>query len=138
MAKIKANNEIESIFSAINEVYLECDENKKKIVNNWNEVKKEYPIINDNTEQSLDTMTAVENVFVNSMNLLDKLIDKKIKIIQIHQRLLQNKAAADANTSSLSSRSALTDSDLKKLRMEMEMLKRQDMDSDNYNFSRTK
>lgn len=135
MAKVKATPEIDSIFTTMNEIYIECDENKKKIMDNWRNVKEKFPIENEDLddESKLKNLQTVESLFIDSMTLLDKLIDKKIKVLTIHQKMLQSKNA-DAGDNTINA--ALTSADLNRIREEMKNANRKDVDDMSYDLKR--
>lgn len=147
MAKNKLSLEIDSIFDAMQQVFLDCDEQKKKIISEIKEIKRTHPLkqsdnslddeSSDNEESnakggaqigddknksnnklSLATLNIAGNLVSTNLRLLNDVIDKKIKLCQIHSRMIMAKQAADNKDSGEEGNkySGLNAHDIKKLR----------------------
>ena len=111
MAKRNIKLDVDSLFDAMREAYRDCDEQKKAILEKISErTSKSIP------EDFQDEMELAK-YFNESRKVLNDVIDKKIKLIQIHAKVIGvNKINPESNTQEVHEMPTLSQDDILKLR----------------------
>lgn len=84
--KRNLHQEIDSIFESMQEVYRDCDEQKRKIMATMKVRKSTWEAEDAEEESKLGKLE------LDAYKLLNDLIDKKIKIIQLHSKIVNTRS----------------------------------------------
>ena len=88
MAKRKLEDNSESLLEAMQEVFIDCDEQKKIITET---MEKRSNLFAPTDIDELCNLGKLEN---DSMRLLNDILDKKTKLLQIQAKLITSKSQA--------------------------------------------
>lgn len=80
--KRNIDNSVDSLFEAMQEVYRDCDEQKRKIMSAIKTRKAAYPADDVEDEAKMGKLE------LDGMKLLNDIIDKKIKVIVLHSKIV--------------------------------------------------
>ena len=106
--KRNLNNDIDSLFETMQEVYRDCDEQKRKIMNSITTRKNKWEA------EDVEDESKLGNLELNAMKLLNDVIDKKVKLIVIHAKLVGTKQDS-SNSSDTGENAGLTSAEIKAL-----------------------
>ena len=111
MAKRNIKLDVDSLFDAMREAYRDCDEQKKAILEKISErTSKSKP------EDFADEIE-LARYFNESRKVLNDVIDKKIKLIQIHAKVIgANKITSENEQLEVHEMPTLSQDDIVKLR----------------------
>lgn len=111
MAKRNIKLDVDSLFDAMREAYRDCDEQKKAILEKISErtLKEKAEDFSDEIE--------LARYFNESRKVLNDVIDKKIKLIQIHAKVIgANKITSENEQQEVHEMPTLSQDDIVKLR----------------------
>jgi hypothetical protein len=111
MAKRNIKLDVDSLFDAMREAYRDCDEQKKAILEKISErTTKAKP---EDFQDELE----LARYFNESRKVLNDVIDKKIKLIQIHAKVIgTGKINSEKEGQEVQDMSTLSQDDIAKLR----------------------
>jgi len=111
MAKRNIKLDVDSLFDAMREAYRDCDEQKKAILEKISErTSKAKP---DDFQDELE----LARYFNESRKVLNDVIDKKIKLIQIHAKVIgTSKINSEKEEQEVHDMPTLSQDDIAKLR----------------------
>lgn len=82
MAKKELKQNIQSVFEKMAEAYRDCDDQKSKVITALKNRR------NSTTPEDIEDHVDLAKAENDNFKLLDNLIDKKIKLIQLHAKLV--------------------------------------------------
>lgn len=92
MAKRNLKLDVDGLLDAMKEAYRDCDEQKKSILEKYSTISKDK----NNAPTDFGDEMEMTRVFNDSRKLINEIIDKKIKLIQIHTKIVMtNKPERD-------------------------------------------
>jgi hypothetical protein len=116
---------VENVFDKMQDAYRAISEQRRKLMSTIKTRRKEFPPTD--SEEAVNLAKADNDNF----KLLDNLIEKQIKLIQIHAKLVAPKVKSESGDNT-ASEAMLTDDALKQLR---EMAKEEYMKEIHYDLS---
>lgn len=119
MAKRDLKLEYNSLFDAMQEAYRDCDEQKKAILSKIQEATSRKTASSESSvHKPMDFQDDLEILrFVNdSRKLLNEVIDKKIKLITIHAKVITSSKPTEENKPEVHNLPTLTQDDIINLR----------------------
>ena len=109
MAKRNLRLDIDGLLDAMKEAYRDCDEQKKSVLEGIKDVTKKAKPIDFNDEIELG------RICNESRKILNDVIEKKIKLIQIHSKLVTSKSK-DPEEEAANRMQTLSQEDIMRLR----------------------
>lgn len=82
MAKKELKQDVQSVFEKMAEAYRDCDEQKRRIMSTLKATKKRFEA------EDIDEAAVLGKMESDNLKLLDNLIDKKIKLVQMHIKIV--------------------------------------------------
>lgn len=110
MAKRNLKLEYDSLLDAMKEAYRDCDEQKKSLLESIKKASNEL-----NPEDYTDELELVK-VLNDSRKILNDVIEKKIKLIQIHTKIVTGVKDKEINKEEVHKQPTLTQEEIKMIR----------------------
>jgi len=85
--KRNLDKDINSLFDTMHEVFRDCDEQKRKISATIKTRKNKYK----NEENDIEDESKLGKLELDGLKLLNDVIDKKVKLVQIYSKLVATK-----------------------------------------------